>query len=120
MTRFKSILAALSVSIFILSCDHHGRHMVITDNNNRTDITSRGDIQFTADSTAIKSISPEGYLSYEKNENRLRAERDKDGSVYLELYRNGKQVSLDSNSKVFLAAAVKDMAERHMGRITGE
>lgn len=118
MNSLKSILPVLSFVILLTSCHHHHRkHIVITDDNNRTDIKCWGDVQFTADTTAIKSISPGGYVSYAKNGKRLRAERDDNGEVYMEIYENGKQVELTENTKLFLAQAVKEMTVRNVGRI---
>lgn len=108
------------VTILLLSCHHNRTHIVITDNDNRTDIKSWGDVQFSADTLSIKSISPGGYVSYQKNEKRLRAERDNNGEIYLEVYNNGKQVSIDENAKLFVAEGVKEMTIRHVGRIVSE
>jgi hypothetical protein len=121
MINLKSILPIVSLTILLASCHHRNRkHIVISDGNNRTDIKCWGDVQFTADTTAIKSISPGGYVSYAKNGKLLRAERDNNGSVYMEMYDNGKQMALTENTKSFLAEAVKEMTARNVGRIVND
>ena len=118
MSRLKLIIPV--VIILLLSCHSNRTHIVITDNDNSTDIKCWGDVQFSADTASIKSISPGGYVAYQKNEKRLRAERSNNGEIYLEVYNNGKQVSIDENAKLFVAKAVKEMMARHVGRIVSE
>jgi hypothetical protein len=79
------------------------------------DIKRSGTIQFTSDTTAIQSISPGGYLSYERNEKRMRAEYDEKDGIYMEIYNDGKKVAIDQTSKEFLAEAVKEMVARNVG-----
>jgi hypothetical protein len=113
------ILIAISFSAIMLTACHHyrGRYQTTTikanDNNGSLEIKYSGKISFTSDSAAIQSISPDGFLSYRKNEIEIMAESDTLGHIMLELYNNGNKQALDDNGKKILAEAVKEMMAVH-------
>lgn len=112
----KKLLFATATLAFILmltSC-HHNRYRTttikMTNDSVSLKIKYSGYVRFNDDSTAIKSISPEGFLMYRKNDNELLAESDHQGQISLELNEHGKRLGLeDDRSKIFLAEAVKEM-----------
>ncbi len=109
----------ISCSVLLLAACHydHGRYRTTTikmnDNNVSLKIRYSGKISFTNDSTAIQSISPDGFLSYRKNDIELMAENDSLGQVMIELYKDGNKLPLNNNGKKFLAAAVREMMVVH-------
>ena len=117
MTKLKSIICLLCLVIVLASCHHGTLHIVVRNGSYHMDIKREGSVQFNADTTAIQSISPGGYLSYERNEKRMRAEYDEKDGIYMEIYNDGKKVAIDQTSKEFLAEAVKEMVARNVGRI---
>lgn len=118
MTKLKSVVTLLCLVTVLASCHRHGTlHIVVRNGLYHMDIKRTGSVQFTADTTAIQSISPGGYLSYERNEKKMRAEYDEKDGIYMEIYDDGKKVAVDQASKEFLAEAVREMVARHVGSI---
>ena len=101
--------------MFFCSCDHfHNHQPVTTINMSSSDgafvhIKYGGSIEFTADSTAIKRISPNGFLNYKKNGKELFAQSNEHGQLTLELIEKGETLVLDKRGSHFLAEAVKEM-----------
>ena len=110
MKTVKRIAFALVIMILIASCHHRGNRMVINDGGTRIEINYSGEIKFTDDETAIKSISHNGYLKYRKNAKRLLVHSLAKGDLKLELFDNGRKINpADSDGKIFLADAIKEM-----------
>jgi hypothetical protein len=118
MIKLKSFVTLLCLVIVSTSCHHGNLHIVVRNGSYHMDIKRSGSVQFTADTTAIQSISPGGYISYERNEKRMRAEYDEKDGIYMEIYDDGKQVTMDQGGKEFLAEAVKEMVARNAGSIS--
>jgi hypothetical protein len=117
MITLKPIVTLLCCVIVLASCHDHGRlHIVVNNGSYHMDIKRSGSVQFTADTTAINTISPGGYLSFERNNKRLRAEYDEKVGIYLEIYENDKLISA-AQGKDFLAEAVREMVARNVGSI---
>ena len=72
---------------------------MISSDNFYEEIKYAGKIDFNDDETSIKSISPNGYLDFRKNEERLIAKSTKQGSINYELTEGDNKLSLDSNGK---------------------
>lgn len=80
----------------------------IHDETGHLRLESRGAIAFTDDETAIKSISPGGYIKLKRNGRTLRATNDAQGDVVYELNGNKKSV-LTADDRKFLGRAIKEM-----------
>ena len=118
MIKLKSIVTLLCLVIALASCHHHRTLTIVVNNGSyHMEIKRAGSVQFTADTTAINTISPGGYLSFERNDKRLRAEYDEKEGIYLEIYENGKLIPT-VQGKEFLAEAVKEMVTRNVGSIS--
>ncbi len=69
-----------------------------------------GDIVFTDDETAIKSISPGGCVKYWKNGRRFIAESNKSGLITYKLYDGNANISInDAKGKKFAAVVLNDL-----------
>ena len=111
MKKSQIIIAVLGLIITVTACRFGKRHTTIMENGNGTTVKIEylGQAYFNADGTAIKSISPNGYVKYTRDDKTLTAESDYNGKITYELNDGGKQTMLDENGKEFLAQAVKDM-----------
>lgn len=110
----KRITIVNLLPLFVLlfgSCHSGPPHTTIVSNDGTTSarIECAGDIQFTEDSSAIKSISPWGYIEYRGNDKHVLIESDEQGKLDYKLYQGDRQVPLDSAGKGFLATALKEM-----------
>ncbi len=118
--NMKSIVPVLCIIILMTSCHRHGTMTIVVRNGSfHMEIVRRGSVQFTADTTAINTLSPNGYLSFSRNGKSLKAEYDEKQGVYMEIYENDKLLS-PGEGKEFLAEAVKEMAERNVGSISNK
>lgn len=107
-----SPLSMLPVLALLLCSCHSGPPHTTIETNDGTywaRIECAGDIHFTEDSSAIKSISPYGYIEYKSNDKQVLIESDEQGQLSHELYRDDSRIPFDSAGKAFLAAAVKEM-----------
>ncbi|MDB5144639.1 MAG: hypothetical protein JWQ66_3352 [Mucilaginibacter sp.] len=105
-------LFAIAGLIGLSACHIGGkRHVIIAEDSNgaKLKIEYLGQAYFTADKTAIKSISPNGYVKYTRGDKELVAESDYTGKITYEVNDGGKQTMLNDNDKEFLAEAVRDM-----------
>ena len=116
MLQLKWVVPLLGLVILLNSCDGHGKLHIVVNNGSdyHMDIKRQGWVEFTKDSTAIKSMEPGGYLLFEKNDTLLKAEYDEKTGIYMELYENDKLIP-NETGKTFLAAAVKEMVARNVG-----
>lgn len=116
--KLKLIVPVLFFGLLLISCHRRGDlHIVINNGNGYyMDIVRGGRIVFTEDTTGIKNISPNGYLSFRLNNKRLRAEYDEKQGIYMEIYENDKLLPA-GEGKEFVAQAVKEMVQRNVGRI---
>ncbi len=115
--NMKSIVPVLCIVILMTSCHRRGTlTIVVRSGSYHMEIVRRGSVQFTADTTAINTLSPHGYISFTKNNKRVRAEYDEKEGVYMEIYDNDKLLP-KGEGKEFLAEAVKEMVERNVGSI---
>jgi hypothetical protein len=105
------LIAAMGLIALVAACGTGKRHTTIVENGNGTTVRIEylGQTYFNAEGTAIKSISPNGYVKYTRDGKELIAESDYHGKITYELNDGGKQTMLDDGGKEFLAQAVKDM-----------
>ena len=98
-------------------------NMVISSGSSYEEIKYSGSIHFNDDETAIASISPNGYIIYEKNDHRLSVTSDKQGVLKYEIQKNIATVPLDSNGKKLVTEAISEMiawginADERMARL---
>ena len=118
MMNLKTIVPVLSLVILMSSCHRRGDLHIVVNNGKdyHMDIVRAGRVQFTSDTTAIKTISQNGYLSFSLNGKSLKAEYDEKEGVYMEIYENDKLLP-PGEGKGFLAEAVKEMVKRNVGRV---
>jgi hypothetical protein len=110
-------LALYCLVISAISCrSHHDRATTIkvTDGSTSIRIKYAGGVKFSSDSNSIASISPEGFIWYEKNGDRLDAETNKEGQMSLSLTAsNGKEINpAGAEGKKFMAVAIKEMIKQ--------
>jgi hypothetical protein len=79
------------------------------------EIKYTGDIEFTDDEMAIKSISPKGYLQYKKGNSKLSAEGSIDSGLVIEIYDGQQRLALDDHGRKYMAEAVKEMIAQGIG-----
>jgi hypothetical protein len=105
------IVAAIALIASATACRFGKRHTTIMENGNgvMVKIEYVGQTHFNDEGTAIRSISPNGYVKYNRDGKELVAESDSYGKITYELNDGGKQSVLDERDKEFLAQAVKDM-----------
>jgi hypothetical protein len=105
------LITAIGILLSVTACRFGKRHTTIMENGNGTTVKIEyvGQTYFTPDGTGIKSISPNGYVKYSRDDKQLIAESDYNGKITYELNDGGKQTMLNDGDKEFLAQAVKDM-----------
>lgn len=105
------LITVIGIIIMTTACRFTKRHTSITENGNGSNLKIEyvGQTYFNAEGTAIKSISPNGYVKYTRDGKSIIAESDYKGRITYELNDGEKQSMLDENGKEFLAMAVKDM-----------
>jgi len=93
--------------------DDNGQNVSTMEVDNGDDyvkVKYAGDIAFTDDETAIKSISAGGCIKYWKNGRKFIAESNKDGVIAYKLYDGSTNVSInDEKGKKFAAVVIKDL-----------
>ncbi len=111
MKKSATITGWLFTALVFFSCHNGPRHTTIETNDGTTTtrVECAGDIRFTDDTSAIKSISPYGYIEYWGNDKHVVIESDEQGQLSYELYRGDSKVPLDSAGKAFLTGALKEM-----------
>ena len=112
--KTRSIGFAFSLVGLLLLCNacRRGNMMVVNNGDYKLTIRYDGDIEISDDETDIESISPHGYIKYNKNGSRMYAEGNNHGDVSYDLSLNGHEVDPDSQEgKTFIALAIKDMID---------
>ena len=104
-------IALIALVASATACRFGQRHTTIMENGNgvMVKIEYVGQTYFNDEGTAIRSISPNGYVKYKRDNQELIAESDRNGKITYELNDGGKQTILNQGDKEFLAQAVKDM-----------
>jgi hypothetical protein len=125
MKKILFIAIAAGVAVLMASCHFGNGFSVFTDDSddgrqvttmevNNGDYSIKvkyaGDIAFTEDETAIKSISPGGCLKYWRNGRKLIAESNKDGVITWQLYDGSSKINPNSApAQKLVAFAIKDL-----------
>ena len=113
-----ALLSATLGLIFLASCHLGRRHTTIISNNGNEKIRIEyyGQFSFNNTRTAISSMSPGGYISYERNDEKLEVQRNRVGQIVYKINGGREKIILDSNDKQFVAEAVKDMLIKVKGK----
>ena len=110
MKTGKLVTAVLVVIMITASCHHRGNRIITDNGRDRLEINYNGEIKFTDDETAIKSISPNGYLKYKRNDKKFEIHANAKGDFKLEMSDNGRKLNeADPDGKLFLAEAIQNM-----------
>jgi beta-lactamase regulating signal transducer with metallopeptidase domain len=97
------------------SSDHS--HRTITsrwnDGLHSSEMRIQGDIQFSDDETDVKSMSPDGFFSYEESRlfasRRYQATADSSGKITRRYFIDGRETALDADGRAWLRAALPDL-----------
>jgi hypothetical protein len=124
-------ITAVSISAitFFAQCQHTGKDnkyrsysnseteskIVIKDDETSLEIQYSGEINFTEDETAIKNISPGGYLKYKSNKIKIAAASNAKGEFQYDLFENGQKIEDAGEKKLMLANAIKVMIVQGLG-----
>jgi hypothetical protein len=113
MKKLSLIIVAAGMLLLSTSCSRHGKHTVIVENTNGNylKIEYQGRVIFDESATAIASISPGGYVKYEKNGERFTAVNER-GKIIYEMPNGDRTANLSNQEKDFVARAVQEMIKK--------
>jgi hypothetical protein len=110
--KFRIFYSCILVLALMSSC-RHSRYRTVTialnDNTRSVKIKYEGTVSFNADSTAISSLSPQGYITYRSNAIKMRVESDEAGRLTTALFENGTAIPFNEYGTKLMAAAIKEM-----------
>ena len=110
MKTIKNIFTVLIILILTGSCHHNGNTIIVNNGKDKLEINYTGEIKFTDDEAAIKSMSKNSYLKYWKNDMKLRVKCNVNGELTYEMFDNGRKLNPeDAEGKKFLAEAIQGM-----------
>ena len=92
--KTRSIGFAFSLVGLLLLCNacRRGNMMVVNNGDYKLTVRYDGEIEISDDETDFESISPRGYIKYNKNGSHMYAEGNNHGDVSYELSLNGHDV----------------------------
>ncbi|RKR83861.1 hypothetical protein BDD43_4076 [Mucilaginibacter gracilis] len=107
MKKINFILLAAFIIIALTAC-RQGKHVVIQNDNNGvlTRMSYYGKIAFADDNMSIKSMSPDSYIEFKMDGEKLIAQRE-NGSIIYELSDGTKTNTLSEDNKHFIASVLK-------------
>ncbi len=99
------------------SIESHGSSRTMTsrwsDGLHSREMRVRGDVQFTDDETDVKSMSSDGFFSYEESygftSRRYQVTSDASGQIKQAYLVDGREKPLDADGKAWLRAAIPDL-----------
>ncbi|MDB5231290.1 MAG: hypothetical protein JWN76_2095 [Chitinophagaceae bacterium] len=92
-----------------ISDDNGWQTIKITDDNGDLEIKYIGDITFTDDETAIKTISANGSLTYKKDGTTIKVTPDAGGQVFYEVNGGERKTTLRKEESELLSLAIQTM-----------
>lgn len=105
----------LLIVLSVVACNFHGHRtktVKVNNDDNHIKIEYCGAITFSEDGTAIEDISPDGYIRYNNNGQRVYAESNEDGEIRYKLYDGDRRLHMsDPEAHEFMSHAVKVMEE---------
>jgi hypothetical protein len=84
-------------------------NMVIKSDNFYEEIKYSGIFQFSDDETTFKNISPGGYFKFQKNEARVQAESNLQGTIAYRIYDGKNNIGTDERGKKLIAESIHEM-----------
>lgn len=73
-----------------------------------------GNVALNDDETAVEALSPDGYIKYRNNDNRIVIEADEDGNIECKIYKNNHRLKAsEEEAKEIVHMALKDIAEHN-------
>jgi len=110
MKTIRNIFTVLIILVLTGSCHHNGNTIIVNNGKDKLEINYTGEIKFTDDEAAIKSMSKNSYLKYWKNDRKLRVKCNVNGELTYEMFDNGRKLNPeDAEGKKFLAEAIQGM-----------
>lgn len=91
------------------SDDNGKQSIVINDENGSLELKYSDDIAFTADETAVKYITPGGYIKYRHNRSQVVVTPGNDGSILYEVMGGSKKTSLTNDETAIVTRAIQTM-----------
>src|SRR5699024_5729247 len=82
----------------------------IQDSKKKLDLKVKGKVTFTDDEKGIKTLSPDGSISYKKGKNKLKISQEKEGSL-LYVINGSKKMVLDVKDEALIAECVQTMID---------
>ena len=113
---YKNLVIALLSAVILstaTSCGHSGQRRTVIasdENGNIQKVEYSGTVVFYEQKTGIDYISDGGFLKYEHNGQKIKAEGDGKGRVKYE-YNGNSVIKLDETGKALLAEAAKAVTE---------
>ncbi|CAN5335382.1 hypothetical protein BH09BAC6_BH09BAC6_06220 [soil metagenome] len=109
-----ALLSATLGLILLTSCHFGRRHTTIisNDGNEKIRIEYYGQFSFNNTRTAINNMLAGSYIKYERNDDRLEVFRNRYGQIVYKINNGDKKLALDSNDRLFVAEAVKEMIRK--------
>lgn len=107
MKNLKLTIATACLAALIASC---------STNQTKTQLTYSGAVTFNSDSTQIKSLSKNGFVSYEHNGEKVMIESDNKGSVTYAFNDGDKQTQVNDNQKSLVDEAIKGVRTSEAGK----
>ncbi len=84
-------------------------NMVIKSDNFYEEIKYSGKFQLSDDETTFKSISPGGYFKFQKNEERVQAESNLQGTIEYRIYDGKNNIGMDERGIKLIAESIHEM-----------
>jgi hypothetical protein len=107
MKALTSTTIAIGLAILATSCSHQSG----------TQLVYSGTITFNNDSTAVKSLSKNGYISYTHDDEKLLIQADNKGGVSYSFNGDDKRDQLDDHQKALLKEAVDGVVKSERDKV---
>jgi hypothetical protein len=89
-----------------------------SNNQNKVSLAYSGTVTFNADSTVIKSLSQNGFVSYTKNGDEITIESDGKGGVTYSVNNGDKETEVKQDQKELLKEAINGVVKSERGKVS--
>lgn len=103
----KSTTIAIGLAVLATSCSHQSG----------VQLAYSGTVTFNNDSTAIKSLSKNGYISYTHDDEKILIQADNKGGISYSFNGDDKRDQLDDHQKALLKEAVDGVVKSERDKI---